>query len=159
MRKRHFLLAFVLVAALFIALPVGAASWAHKVTGGGQASAGGIDFSITVSAWKDGDGASAGNIEYDRPGVNFHAKVECMGVFDGGSKAVAAGPGWNQEGTSWLNEGNWVIVNVHEGGVGAGDEVRVYQGSSENAMASCSDGPVGGFPGTVFDGNFNIRSK
>jgi hypothetical protein len=166
MRRRVLIGVGVLVVLLaatqfFIVLPAGAA-WDEKITGGGQAIAGGVHFSITVSAWEDSTGSAAGQMEYSRAGqsmadLSMHITVECLGVWD--DRAVAAGPAWTQyDPGNWYNPANWVIVNIHEGGIGAGDTVRVYQSTPGAAALACNTFPTS-FPGTVYDGNFNIRSK
>jgi hypothetical protein len=51
-----------------------------------------------------------------------------------------------------------MVVEIKEGGVGSGDRVRVRVMAEAAALVVCGT-PSGSFPGTVYDGNFNIRSK
>jgi hypothetical protein len=51
-----------------------------------------------------------------------------------------------------------MVVEIREGGVGYGDRVRVRLMSESAALATC-DQPSGSFPGLIYDGNFNIRTK
>ena len=149
---------FLLVVALLLlmVLPTAAAGWEARITGGGQAIAGGTELSITTSAWLDAKGHAGGQIEYSRSGLSFHATVECMGTFSEDNVAVAAGPAWAQDGTTLLGE--WGVIEILEGGNGAGDRVRVRMMSEEDALGVCAT-PSGTFPGYVYDGNFNIRVK
>jgi len=153
------LLSVILAIVLVIVLTTTVfASWDEKVTGGGLASVGGVEFSITVSAWGDAE-TLGGQIEYSRSDLCMHATVECMEVFAEGTKAVLAGPVRAQyDPTSYVQEGYWLVVNVLEGGIGAGDQVRVYQVTEAQARAACAIEPSS-FPGTIYDGNFNIRLK
>jgi hypothetical protein len=133
-----------------------------NVTGGGQASSGGTDFSITVSARNDGYGNVSGQMEYSREGqsvadLSMHATVECLSFFEGGTVAVAAGPASAQNDPSGaVFTDAWMVVEIQEGGTGSGDAVRVRLLSEEDALAICEE-PSGTFPGTIYDGNFNIR--
>jgi hypothetical protein len=153
-------LALAATASLLMALPAGAASWAEKVTGGGQGMAGGVHFSITVSAW---DGP-AGQMEYSRegqslPDLSMHGTVECLGLFSDNTVAVAAGPASVQyDPAGLIGPGDWMVVEISEGGVGYGDRVRVRLMSENAALATCNQ-PSGLFPGLIYDGNFNIRTK
>jgi hypothetical protein len=153
-------LALAATASLLMALPAGAASWAEKVTGGGQGMSGGVHFSITVSAW---DGP-AGQMEYSRegqsvPDLSMHATVECLGIHSGGEEAVAVGPASVQyDPAGQVQPGQWMVVEIKEGGIGYGDTVRVRLMSETTALATCAT-PSGSFPGTIYDGNFNIRTK
>lgn len=142
---------------LAVSIPAGAASWSEKVTGGGQASAGGNDFSVTTSASDVG-----GQIQYSRsgqpiPDLSMHATVECLTVAEDGLSAVAAGPAFAQVDPSGaVFDGAWLQIEVLEGGKGSGDRVRVRLLSEAEAM-DCT--PSGSYPGVVYDGNFNIRIK
>jgi hypothetical protein len=146
-------------ASVLMALPAGAA-WEEKITGGGQATAGSVHFSVTVSAW---DGP-AGQMEYSRsgqsvPDLSVHGTVECLGLFSEGTIAVAAGPASAQNDPAGLiGSGDWMVVEIKEGGVGFGDTVRVRLMPESSARSTCTQ-PSGSFPGTVYDGNFNIRTK
>jgi hypothetical protein len=157
MVKNKYRLSFVItiMLALVIALPAGAA-WTMKVTGGGQARAGGTDFSITVSAKDTGSGDVTGQMEYSRSDLAMHASVKCLGFFNDGSVAVAAGPAKAQIGH--IDEGAWMVVEIQEGGKGSGDRVRVRLMSQSSAKAVCNS-PSGSFPGAIYDGNFNLRDK
>jgi hypothetical protein len=152
-------LALAATASLLMVLPAGAASWADKVTGGGQGRAGGVHFSITVSAWDDGYGNAAGQMEYSRegqsvPDLSMHVTVACLYV--DGDMAAAAGPARAQNDPGgWVDPTKWVVVNIKEGGIGAGDTVRVYKAPPGQACGP----PQDGFPGYIYDGNFNIRTK
>lgn len=154
---RWVVVATALITVLLMALPVGAASWTDKVTGGGQAASGGIDFSITVSASDVG-----GQMQYSRFGqavadLSMHATVECVNVAGDGSYAVAAGPAFAQDDPSGaVFAGAWMQVEVWEGGIGSGDRVRVRLLSKATADDCAASGS---YPGVVWDGNFNIRSK
>ena len=149
----------ILVVVLLIALvvPAHVASWSEKITGGGQASAGGTCFSITVSAWSTAEGEDAGQMEYSRVGLSMHAKIQCVSIHDDGTVAVVAGPA-DAQNDSIIGEGAWMVVEILEGGVGSGDRVRVRLMSEEAARNVC-DNPSNSFPGLIYDGNFNIRSK
>lgn len=156
MNRKPIVLVLVVALLLLLALPVAAAGWQARVTGGGEAMAGATPFSITTSAWMDAGGNAAGQIQYTRSDLAFHAAVECMGVFDDGDVAVAAGPAWAQEGS--IAAGAWAVVEINEGGIGSGDSVRVRLMSEAGAQDVCVN-PSGSFPGTIYDGNFNIRLK
>ena len=160
MKKVNILgLVLLMVVVLLTALVVPAhAAWNEKITGGGQARVGtsGASFSITVSAWTS-DGVDAGQMEYSRVGFCMHAKIKCVGIHDGGNVAVVAGPADAQNDTI-LGEGTWMVVEILEGGVGSGDKVRVRLMPEAAARLVC-DTPSYSFPATIYDGNFNIRSK
>jgi len=140
----------VMIALLSLTIPVGAAGWSEKVTGGGEAMAGKTPFSITVSAWKDEMGNTAGQIQYSRPALTFHASVKCLCLYEDENVAVVAGP--------VRKSSSWAVVEVLEGGVGSGDRVRVRLMAEAAARAACAS-PSGSFPGVIYDGNFNIRTK
>ena len=147
----------VMTALLLLTIPAGAAGWSERITGGGQAVAGGTEFSITVSAWKDAAGNAAGQIEYSRPTLIFHATVECLCLH--GDVAVAAGPVRVQHDPGLaVGSDAWVVVEMLEGGVGSGDRVSVRFISQAEAEAKCAT-PSGSYPGLIYDGNFNIRIK
>jgi hypothetical protein len=159
MRKRLPIAVLAVLVVAAVALPASARGWAKKVTGGGQAVAGGTYFSITVSAHSDGESV-AGQMQYSRDDLAMHAMVECLGLFSENSVAVAAGPAKEQhDPTDFLGESDWMVVQIKEGGVGAGDAVRVNLVPEQEALRRCQTGPSGGFPGVIYDGNFNIRTK
>jgi hypothetical protein len=164
MKKYSFVIVILVVLLLIVVLPISAASWSNKVTGGGQAAAGGVDFSITTSAWNDGNGHVGGQMQYSRydqtlPDLSMHGKVECFNVFEDGAVAVAAGPAKAQyDPGGAVGSDDWMVVEIREGGIGAGDEVRVRLMSDSDVQDVC-DSPSGIFPGLVYDGNFSIRSK
>jgi len=150
----------ILAIVLLIALVVPAhAAWSEKITGGGQAIAGGTYFSITVSAWTTAEGEDAGQMEYSRSNLSIHAKIQCVGIHDDGTVAVVAGPADVQNDPDGLvGTGAWMVVEILEGGVGSGDRVRVRLMSREDACSVCGT-PSHSFPALIYDGNFNIRSK
>lgn len=160
--KKVILAAAAVLAMLVLALPAGAA-WEEKVTGGGQGHSGSIYFSITVSAW---DGP-AGQMEYSRegqsvPDLSMHATIECLKIASSNEEAFAAGPVRAQNDPDGLvDEGDWMILGIKEGGVGSGDTVRVQiepQSSVDlNTCRVTNQSPV--FPGLIHDGNFNIRTR
>ena len=160
MKKINILgLVLLMVVVLLTALvaPANVAGWSEKITGGGQAVAGGIYFSITVSAWTTDKGEDAGQMEYSRSNLSIHAKIQCVRIY--GDVAVVAGPADVQNDPDGLvGTGAWMVVEILEGGVGYGDRVRVRLKSEVEARAVC-DNPSGSFPGLIYDGNFNIRSK
>jgi hypothetical protein len=153
------LLAVVLLTTLVA--PAHVESWNEKITGGGQAVAGGAYFSITVSAWTTDDG-DAGQMEYSRPNLSIHAKIQCVrihSIYGDGDVAIVAGPADAQNDPAGLiGSGDWMVVEILEGGVGSGDKVRVRLMSEAAARIVC-DNPSLSFPGLIYDGNFNIRSK
>lgn len=153
--KRSLFTFILIVLMLGLITSLALAGWADKITGGGQAMAGGTQFSITVSAWDDGSGGVAGQMEYSRTSLSMHASVECVGLFNEGTVGVAAGPVRFQEGSM---AGDWMVVEILEGGVGSGDRVRVRVMSIDAALGVCGK-PSGTFPGTIYDGNFNLRSR
>ena len=162
MKKDNILgLVLLMVVVLLTALvaPAHVASWSEKITGGGQAIAGGTCFSITVSAWTTDDGEDAGQMEYSRSNLSIHAKIQCVRIHDDGDVAVVAGPADVQNDPDGIvGAGTWMVVEILEGGVGYGDRVRVRLKSETVARGVC-DNPSGSFPGLIYDGNFNIRSK
>jgi len=147
----------ILAIVLLIALVVPAhAAWSEKITGGGQAIAGGY-FSITVSAWTTAEGEDAGQMEYSRSNLSIHAKIKCVCIY--GDVAVVAGPADVQNDPDGIvGSGAWMVVEILEGGVGSGDKVRVRLKSEVVARDICEN-PSYSFPGLIYDGNFNIRSK
>ena len=166
--KRFLVPMLVVVLLIALVVPANVASWEEKITGGGQAVAGGIYFSITVSAWTaDEGGAAGGQMQYSRvgqsvPDLSVHAKIQCVGInnlADGTVVAIVAGPAdvQNDPGGQ-IGSGNWMIVEILEGGIGSGDQVSVRLCSEANAPYKCEN-PSGSYPGLIYDGNFNIRSK
>ena len=150
------LMVVVLLTALVV--PAHVASWSEKITGGGQAFAG-VTFSITVSAWTTADGSDAGQMEYSRSNLSIHAKVQCVGIHDDGTVAVVAGLADVQNDPDGIvGTGEWMVVEILEGGIGSGDRVRVRLMSETAARFACEN-PSYIFPGLIYDGNFNIRSK
>jgi len=160
MKKVNILrLVLLMVVVLLTALvaPAHVASWDDKITGGGQA----INFSITVSAWTTEEG-DAGQMEYSRSNLSMHAKVERVEIYycNGNVAAVVAGPvdaQYDPDGYIPSN-GDWMVVQILEGGVGSGDRVRVQVIWEEDVDAKFET-PECIFPGLILDGNFNIRSK
>ena len=163
--KRTLIMTVLLVIALIaIAAPVGAASWEIKVTGGGEATVGGVDFSITASAKQDVNGGVTGQMQYSRSGqsiadLSVHGTVKCIGVFSDGAVAVLAGPTKEQNDPgNQLDPGDWMVVEIKEGGVGSGDKMSVRLKSEAQAKLNCTS-PSGSYPGIIYDGNFNIQSN
>lgn len=122
--------------------------WSVKVTGGGDALAGGTAFSLTMSATDD-----SGQFQYARDGLVMHGTINCTFVAEDESYAVMSGvvthapvpaPGFV--------EGAEVSIAVQEGGNGAGDAVRIWPSSLCGEYG-------GGFPGSYYDGNINIRTR
>lgn len=135
---------------LAMTIPAGAASWSEKVTGGGWASAGGTEFSLTMSASDLG-----GQWQYYRTdGVSniAHGTVTCLYVAPGESYAVMSGPVTNVSAGTTFVEGDIWSIAVLEGGRGSGDRVRIWKGDHCEAYA-------GSYPGIYYDGNINIRVK
>lgn len=169
MRKMAISLLVLLAAAVMTAVPV-FADWSEKVTGGGQATAGGVSFSIAASAWDDGDANAGGMFQYSRddgalPPLYFHATVEKMDLRSDGTTgaaiAVMAGPVKEQyDPGNYFGEGDWAILQIKEGGIGSGDTFRVWKASAADAQ-SYVDNPtmLSSWPGSIVDGNFNIREK
>lgn len=153
-RNRWAVIATALGLMLAMAIPAGAASWSEKVTGGGQASAGGADFSLTMSA-ADIRGEVKGQWQYSRTDsvTNIaHGTIDCIYVEPDQSYAVMSGPVTHVASSALFVEGETWTIAVREGGNGSGDEVRIWKGDH------C--GPYGGgYPGTYYDGNVNIRVK
>ena len=171
MKKVNILgLVLLMVVVLLTALvaPAHVASWSEKITGGGQAVFGSgtneTSFSITVSAWETDDGSAAGQMQYSRvdqyyPDLSVHAKVQCVGIHEDGTIAVVAGPADVQnDPAGQINPDEWMVVEILEGGVGSGDSVRV-RFMPETAARNVCEKPSYIFPGLIYDGNFNIRSK
>jgi len=161
MKKANILglvLLMVVVLLTAIVAPANVASWEEKITGGGQAVAGSTHFSITVSAWTADEGeAAGGQMEYSRSNLSIHAKIQCVCIY--GDVAVVAGPADVQNDPDGIvGSGAWMVVEILEGGVGSGDKVRVRLKSEEVARDICEN-PSYSFPGLIYDGNFNIRSK
>jgi hypothetical protein len=149
-RSRYLVVLLVIGMFAALALPASGASWEDKVTGGGWASAGDTDFSLTMSASDVG-----GQWQYTREeqasatALTMHGTIDCLYVADDLSYAVMSGPVTN---VSVGTFGDTVTIAVEEGGVGSGDRVRIWAGSTCGSY-------TGSFPGTYFDGNVNIRSK
>lgn len=154
MKRRILAVILTLLALTIVAVPVSAGRWTEQVTGGGQAVAGDTYFSVTASAWKDGESNVSGQIQYSRDDLEFHATAMCFNTFDG--TAVVAGPAWAQEGD--VEDDAWAIIEIMEDGVGSGDWVRVRLKSQDVAESVCANGPSGSYPGMIYDGNFNIRT-
>lgn len=143
-----------LILGLFLAMsiPTAAAPWTMKVTGGGWASAGSTDFSLTMSASDTG-----GQWQYDREGqsladLTMHGTIDCLWVSEDEAVAVMSGP------TTHVSVGSWAdytAIAVMEGGNGSGDKVRIWSVSSG---WDCTIGNTS-FPGTYFDGTINIRTR
>ena len=160
-------LLMVVVLLTAIVAPANVASWEEKITGGGQAFAG-VYFSITVSAWTaDEGGAAGGQMQYSRvgqsiPDLSVHAKIQCVGIHylaNGDVVAIVAGPADVQnDPNGQIGSGDWMVVEILEGGVGSGDRVSVRLYSELDALDRCEN-PSGSYPGLIVDGNFNIRSK
>lgn len=139
---------------LAVAIPAGAASWTQKVTGGGWASAGGADFSLTMSA-ADIKGEVKGQWQYSRTdGVTniAHGTIDCIYVAEGESYAVMSGPVTHVSQSSLFVVGDTWSIAVLEGGNGSGDRVRIWRDDHCGAYA-------GSYPGIYYDGNINIRTK
>lgn len=134
---------------LAMAIPVGAASWEDKVTGGGWATADGTDFSLTMSASDVG-----GEWQYSRADGSeiAHGTIECLFVAPDLSYAVMSGPVTHVAAGSLFAEGDTWTIAVLEGGEGSGDRVRIWNAAQCGAYS-------GSYPGTYFDGNINIRAK
>lgn len=148
--SRWTVIAIALGLTLALAIPAVAASWTEKVTGGGWASAGGDDFSLTMSASDVG-----GQWQYSRTdGVTniAHGTIDCIYVHEDQSYAVMSGPVTHVEAGTTFAEGDTWSIAVQEGGKGSGDRVRIWE-------ADHCDEYDGGFPGIYFDGNVNIRMK
>lgn len=163
MKKTILLTLILIIALLAITVPAGAASWKSKITGGGQAVAGGTYFSINVSATEKASGEYKGQMQYSRYNgtLDMHASVKCSWISGDGKTALAAGPAkaQNDPGNYVASQGGWMVVMVKEGGTGSGDRVKVIGSTKDAAMNFCSNGFSGGFPGLVVDGNFKIRSR
>lgn len=150
--SRWTIIAIALGLMLALALPAVAANWSQKVTGGGLASAGGADFSLTMSASDVG-----GQWQYSRTdGVTniAHGTIDCIFVSDDETHAVMSGPVTHVEAGTTFSEGDTWTIAVQEGGKGSGDSVRIW----ERGDTTCTE-YNGGYPGTYFDGNINIRTK
>ena len=57
-----------------------------------------------------------------------------------------------------VDDGDWMLVEIMDGGVGSGDRVRIRLLSESEVLGVCG-AATSVFPGLVYDGNFNIRSK
>ena len=147
-------------------LPVCAASWTERISGGMSSAVPYGDFTVTLSAWDNGDGTFGGQGQYYYPPSDrtFHLKVSriCSGLvasgpFAGQPYVVAIGPVFGQDGTEVVN--GYGAIAVAEGGT-AGDGVRVwFDRTLEVVEDFCEAGAYDSFPAIVNDGNFNIRSK
>ncbi len=163
------LLVVILLACLIAVtlLPVSAANWTERISGG-MSSAVGIagEFTVTLSAWDNGDDTYGGQGQYyySGNGNSFHIKVShictgivASGVFAGQPYVVAIGPIFEQDGTDVSYE--YAGIVVAEGGT-EGDGIRVPTfASASEALSFCNRATQTSFPATVNDGNFNIRSK
>ena len=67
MKKSLIIPLLIVIALMLYVMPVAASSWDVKVTGGGLATAGSIEFSITASAKQDLRGVT-GQMQYSRTG-------------------------------------------------------------------------------------------
>jgi hypothetical protein len=156
------ILAFVLGMGTTVSADPPTKPWS-KATGGAQAMAGGVMFSQTVSA-KGGVEGAKGQMQYSReeqmgtPALWAHARVACLNVAEDVSWAVATGPAFAQYDPSGQVEiGDWMLVEIMEGGTGSGDMLRVRFVSMTYALGVCQSGPSGSYPGMVYDGNFTLR--
>ena len=121
-------------------IPAGAASWSEKVTGGGWASAGGTEFSLTMSGSDFG-----GQWQYYRTDglTNIaHGTVDCIHAAGDESYAVMSGPVTHVTAGSTFIEGDIWSIAVLEGGKGSGDKVRIWQGNHCAAYAGPSQAPA-----------------
>lgn len=163
MKKPIMITTILLITLLVVTIPAGAASWNTKITGGGQAVVGGTYFSINVSATEKPSGEFKGQMQYSRYDgtLDMHGFVKCSWVSGNGEIALAAGPAKAQNDPANFigTHGGWMVVMIKEGGVGSGDTVRVIGSTEGVARNYCSNGYSGSFPGTLVDGNFNIRSR
>lgn len=149
-----------MIVILPITFPTSAAR-SVKITVCVQVVSGGIYFSITTSAWDDGSGVAAGQMQYSGSCQSFadpcmHVPFECFGIFSSDTVAVPAGPAKAQyDPVDSVTSGASMVVEINEDNVGSGDIVRVRPLSSTPAQSVCAT-PSGSFPGTIYGGNFNI---
>jgi hypothetical protein len=152
----------ILLLTLFTSAVI-AGSWEDKVTGGGQAVAGGTYFSLTLSASTDDFGNARGQAEYSRYNgtLDMHVDIACLWVAPDLSKVFAAGPAMAQvdPGNYVESNGGWVGIVVKEGGIGSGDTVRIWGMDEETGRFYCENGYAGSPSVEFFDGNINIRGK
>ncbi len=150
-------------------LPVSAASWTERISGGMSYAHPYGEFTVTLSAWESADGTYGGQGQYYYPPSDrtFHLKVNRIcygtvvdGTFAGQPYVVAIGPVFGQDGTE-VNVGYGAIA-VAEGD-DSPDGVRVrFDETLAFVEGFCTMARVGAnnvFPALVIDGNFNIRSK
>jgi hypothetical protein len=166
--KKITLVLILTVLVVTMAMPVGAAGWTRRVSGGmSYADYGGVkEFTVTLSAWEKADGTCGGEGEYyyEPNGQKFHLDITkvCFGMVSSGTYAGAAyavGIGTvraQDDGTF----GGYGAIAIAEGGE-TGDGIRVLADMAENdPRTSCTYWVTNtGFPALVLDGNFNIRSK
>ena len=151
--------------ALIVATGLGVAVLAAaggKVTGGAESvDAGGVTFSMTANAITTDKGLK-GHIQYSREAQSgavelyVHAAAKCLWVADDGMSALVAGPAHVQSNPGEVETGPWLIAAINEGGIGAGDAVRVAFAEEWEATNACLEGTTE-FPGLVMEGNFTIR--
>lgn len=124
-------------------------AWSVKVTGGGDATAGGVDFSLTMSASDVG-----GQWQYtSADGTQVaHGTIETLVVAEDLSSAYMSGPVAHVSAGTTFTEGESWTIAVLEDGDGSGDKVRICKTSN------CGNGGAS-YPGIYYDGNINIRSK
>lgn len=151
-------------------LQASAGGWDDMVTGGGEASAGGVVFHFSVSAkHNDGNGVpgeGAGEMEYWRDAnggaeaLSVHADVTCLWVATDESYAAMAGPikTVQEDPAGQLDGDTWIWAEVKEGGTSSGDEVR-FRGMTSGPGSGSECGQSGSTPGVYTDGNISIRSK
>ena len=158
-RKANVLGALIVASGLSVAVLAAAGD---KLTGGAEyIDAGGVTFSMTANAITTNKGLK-GHIQYSREAqtgaleLYVHAPVKCLWVADDGMSAVIAGPAHVQSNPGDLETGPWLIAAISEGGIGAGDSVRVVFAEEWEATNACLEGMTE-FPGLVMEGNFTIR--
>jgi hypothetical protein len=143
----------LLVVAMVV--PVSAAGWDKRVSGGAYATAGGIDFTVTLSAWEKPDGTFGGEGQYARDDLTFHLDVTKVCFSTDLDAAAAIGTVRRQDGGPLSSL--WGGIAVKDDG--SGDRVRVRINLDETEAAGFCSSLGGSYPGTVLDGNFHIRSK
>jgi len=145
---------------------------AAKITGGAeQILAGGDTISVTVNAIKVGPNkdVTKGNIQYTREDFEgmddliVHAKVDDFYVNPDGEYAVAIGEAMPQyDPGGQVFELAWVVVQILEGGTGAGDQIRFRIKDEDEAKAILSAAPTtpvpASLPGEVLEGEFKLRA-
>jgi hypothetical protein len=161
-KRTMILTSFVLFLSLVLVGGAHAGGWTKRVSGGMSYASPYGEFTVTLSAWDNGNETNGGQGQYYYPPLDrsFHLKVSelCTGQLPDGPWAVAIGKVSGQDGTEVTGDGYGAIAVIDRGKAGDGVRVAFYP-SIENLEGWCDNRAEGKLPAKVVDGNFHIRSR